>query len=90
MTWRNFEETRAMLIDTWEDLARRVPEPPKGTPKAEHLDNWLAEHSGIPAEDITTARRARNSADADKINLETMRRAQQIINKVNEWLHQGS
>lgn len=81
-----------MLLYSWEYLARLVPEPPKGTPKFKYVDGWLAEHSGIPAEDITTARRARNSAAhaADEITLETMRHALGIIDKVKERLHQDS
>ena len=83
-----------MLIDSWENLAQQAPKPPKSTPKAkaEYVDNWLAEHSGISAKDITAARRARNSAThaSDKITRETMDHALKIINKVNERLNQNS
>ncbi len=91
---RSFDETRGMLIYSWGDLAQQAPEPPPGTSQAmaKYVDNWLAEHSGIPAEDIRTARRARNSAAhaGDKINLETMHDALEIIDKVNERLRQDS
>lgn len=86
--WRSFEETRVILIDSWGDLERRAPKRLRG----KYVDNWLAERSGVPVEDIETARRARNSAThhADKITRETMHRAQEIIDKVNERLHQDS
>jgi translation initiation factor IF-2-like protein len=89
--WRSFEETLAWLLESWEDLARRVPKPPKSRQKAEYVDSWLAEHSGVPVKDITTARQARNSAAhaSDKVNLDAMRRALEIIDKVNERLPRG-
>ncbi len=91
--WQSFEEIRLILIDSWEGLAERAPKPPRSARKdAAWVDKWLAKHSDIPAEDIATARRARNDAThkRDRINMDTMRRALKIIDKVNERLHQDS
>lgn len=84
---RNFEETQVALNDGWQYLDALVPDPPRKG-RAEFVDNWLAEHSGVPVEKITKARRARNVAihRPDKIDKATMNEAIEVIDTVAEKL----
>jgi hypothetical protein len=89
----SFEETRMQLNDEWQHLVDRAPKSvprsaPKDMSKADFVDGWLAERSGVPVEKITEARRTRNTAmhKRDEINLAEMNQALKVLDRVSAGL----
>lgn len=90
--WLSFDETRIKLNDIWQQLAGLAPKPPRrlsSRDKAKLVDEWLANHSGVPIGDITAARDARNDAihEGEEITRATMRRALETLEEVAARLY---